>query len=112
MLFYWHINIETPHAIIDYKLIAIKAVKHFCQNLFSNSLIIERILYFIYYFIFEIQFNSIYIFLEKTGETGQEKNGRFNWHKSCFNNPKKYSFCQRLSNHFHRVLCKNAPSTA
>jgi len=46
--------------------------------------------------------------LQYVGETCQKLNERFNWHNTCFNNPKKYSFCKILNSHFNSGLCKDA----
>ena len=34
-----------------------------------------------------------------------------NWHKACFKDTRKYSFCRILFNHFHKGISKNAPYT-
>ena len=49
--------------------------------------------------------------LQYVGETSQKLNERFGWHKSCLKDPKKYSFCKKLSAHFNEGLCKNANYT-
>ena len=46
--------------------------------------------------------------LQYVGETCQKLNERFGWHKTCLNNPQKYSFCKILNSHFTSGLCKNA----
>ena len=44
MVFHWHIK-ETHHTLIYYKLIAMKNVKTFCPDYYSNLLTIERMLF-------------------------------------------------------------------
>ena len=43
--------------------------------------------------------------LQYVGETIQQLNKRFNWHKSGFRDPVKYGHCKILSDHFTKGLC-------
>ena len=36
-------------------------------------------------------------------------NDRFNWHKTYFENSRKYGFYQIFSDHFHKGVSNNAP---
>ena len=42
-------------------------------------------------------------------EADQRINEIFNWHKECFENPTKYGYFLILTDHVHKLVCKNAP---
>ena len=43
--------------------------------------------------------------LQYVGETVQKLNKKFNFHRTGFNQPGKYSFCHIPSDHFHKDAC-------
>ena len=47
-------------------------------------------------------------FLHYVGKTVQKLNKSFSWHRTGFRQSGKYSFCQIISDHFHKVVYCNA----